>query len=78
MSVQYPNKTFIADFIHRNTAYVIILVADSQETASSYLKEKLNIQPELKWLMNNNYPTIYDQTGQNPLPVQAKILYKTH
>ena len=77
--MEYPNKTFIADFVHENNLgifrTVIVIAAKNEEVATIHLKELLNIKPQLTWLMNSNYPTIYNQTGNVPLPVQAKILW---
>jgi len=45
-----------------------------------YINDKLggNVHPnELTWLMNTDHTTMYDQTGNKELNVQAKILYNT-
>lgn len=77
--MQYPNKTFIADFIKETPIgkirSVMLIVAKNEEVAALHLKELLNIKPNLVWLMDCNYPTIYDQKGNVPLPRQAKIIW---
>lgn len=82
--MQYPNKTFVADVIYDNEfgkfKRTIIVVGNNKETACQYLKDKVRFTGEandLTWLMDTNHPTIYDQTGNKPLEVQAKILYNT-
>ena len=83
-NVQHPNKTFVLDIV-KETAFgkrkqVVIVVADNEETATQYLKDKLGfkgVSNELIWLMGCNHPTIYNQTGTKPLEVQAKIMYNT-
>ena len=83
----HPNKTFVLDFISETNVlgfnmkrkHVVIVVADSKETAAQYLKQSIGYEgsgAELVWLMGCNHPTIYDQTGK-PLEVQAKIVYNT-
>ena len=80
----YPNKTFVLD-TETDTEFgkrkhFGILVAKDAETAAQYINEKLGgncSANELTWLMDANYPTIYDQTGKKPLNVQAKIMYNT-
>ena len=84
MSVQYPNKTFVLD-TEKDTAFgrrkhFVIVVARDADTAAMYLMEKLggNVHPnELTWLMDTNHPTLYEQNGEFPLTIQAKILYNT-
>jgi hypothetical protein len=88
-NVQHPNKTFVLDIV-KETIFpregellkrVVIVVADSAETAAMYLKEKLGfngVANDLTWLMGCNHPTIYNQTGTKPLEVQAKIMYNTY
>ena len=78
-----PNKTYVAEYL-RDAGSIgifkrtIVIAADSEDTANSYLKEIVGSRPDdLKWLMDCNYKVIRDQTGKNELPVQAKILYST-
>lgn len=82
----YPNKTFVLETIREagmsgyQVKHIMIIVADTKETAAMYLKEKLGfdgVPNDLIWLMNCDHPTIYDQTGKKPLEVQAKIMYNT-
>ena len=79
--MQYPNKTFVYETTTDHYHLVVILVASSKEIGADYLKTKfpaLDIHPnQLTWLMNCNHPTLYDQKGNKPLDVQAKIMYKT-
>lgn len=82
--IERPNKTFVLDktydhFFGRTTQIVIIAASD-KETAAKHINEKLGfeISPnELVSLTDANYKTIYDEKGQMPLEVQAKILYNT-
>lgn len=78
--MEFPNKTYIADFITNGfndepIRRVILVAAKNSDTASAYLKDKLGINPVLIYLMGCNYPTIYDRTGVQVEPIQAKILY---
>jgi hypothetical protein len=83
--IAHPNKTFVLDITHEShfnitRKRVIIIVADSAETAAMYIKDKLNYNCDpnkLVWLMDCNHPTIYNQTGTKPLEIQAKIMYNT-
>ena len=79
--IQYPNRTYILDIIKETgfgkRKHIVLVAADSPETAAMYLKDKLGfdgVPNDLKWMMNANYPTIYDQRG-NVHEIQAKILY---
>jgi len=83
--MQYPNKTYVLDTV-RDSGFgnkrkqVIIVAAKDKETAAQHLKDKLGFQGvpnDLIWLMNTNHSTLYDQTGNKVLDVQAKILYNT-
>jgi hypothetical protein len=80
--VQYPNQIFVANFIHENefgkVKYTIILAAKNNDTARKHLKTLFGIEKDLILLVNSGYQTIYDQTGKEPLEVQAKILFHTH
>ncbi len=81
----YPNKTYVLDttelsFMGGRTKRVVVVVAKDAETACQHLKDKLNfdgVPNELIWLMDTNHKTLYEQTGQKPLEVQAKIMYNT-
>jgi hypothetical protein len=84
--MNYPNKTFVLDRDKQSDLngirrrHIMIIVADSKETAAMYINDKLNgdIHPnELQWLMGCDHQTIYDQTGKKALEVQAKIMYST-
>lgn len=83
--IAHPNKTFVLDIDKKSSfgnlrKHFVIVVADSAETATQYLKEKLGfdgVSNDLTWLMGCNHPTINNQTGSKPLEVQAKILYNT-
>ena len=82
--MQYPNKTFVLEYTHTHsfgtTTHVVIIAAIDKETANQHLNDKLGykgVPNDLMWLMDTNHPTIYDQTGNKPLEVQAKILYNT-
>ena len=81
--IQHPNKTFVLD-IEKDTGFggrrrhLVIIAAKNEEIATQYLKDKLGfngVSNELVWLMNTNHTTMYDQTGNKELNVQAKILY---
>ena len=81
--MNYPNKTFVLDIV-RETGYkrkhLVIVAAVDKETAAQHLKDKLGfdgVPNDLTWLMNTNHTTMYDQTGNKELNVQAKILYNT-
>jgi len=82
--LNYPNKTFVLDKIiyHEDfqvtKRHFVIVVAKDQETAYQYLKDKLGfkgVANELVWLMDTNHRTLYDQTGNKELEIQAKIVY---
>jgi len=83
--MQYPNKTYVLDTVKdsgfgNKRKQVIIVAARDKETAAQHLKDKLGFQGspnDLIWLMNTNHSTLYDQTGNKVLDVQAKILYNT-
>lgn len=83
-NVPHPNKIFVLDIVKESSfvgmrKHVLIIAADSKETATQYLKDKLSYDcnpNELDWLMNANHEIIYDQTGKKA-DVQAKILYNT-
>lgn len=82
--MQYPNKTFVLEIETQcefgTSIHVVIIVAKDKETAAQYLKDKLGfdgVPNDLIWLMDTNHPTIYDQTGNKELNVQAKIMYNT-
>ena len=85
MSIQYPNKTFVLDLIKTGfkgylIKHFIVVTAKDKETAAQHLSDTLGFgghPNELVWLMDTNHPTIYDQTGNKPLAIQAKILYNT-
>ena len=80
------NKTFILD-TYKKTGFgddirkqVVIVAAVNKETAAQHLRDKLGFDGdanELVWLMGTNHGTLYDQTGNKELAVQAKILYNT-
>ena len=82
--MNYPNKTYVLD-TETETGFgmrkhFVIVVAKDAQTASDYLKDKLGFQGvanDLTWLMDTNHPTLYNQTGQKELEVQAKIMYNT-
>ena len=83
--MEYPNKTFVLD-ITKPTGFgglrrhIIIVVAKNEIVAAQHLKDKLGFDGsanELIWLMDTNHPTLYDQTGNKQLTVQAKIMYNT-
>jgi hypothetical protein len=82
--MEYPNKTFLLN--HTNESefgkkqHIVLVVAENRDVACDYLKEKLGfkgVPNDLVWLMDTNHTTIYDQTGNKPLPIQAKIIYNT-
>ena len=82
--MEYPNKTFLLE--HTQTSefgtskHFVLVVAKNKEIACQYLKDRLGfkgVPNDLVWLMDTNHPTIYDQTGNKPLPIQAKIIYNT-
>ena len=83
-NIIHPNKTFVLD-ITKETGFgkrkhVVIVAAKDKETAAMYLKDKLGfdgVPNDLIWLMDTNHTTLYDQTGNKELNVQAKILYNT-
>lgn len=84
----YPNKTFILDKIVEmqlgketiKRKHIVIVSASDEETAAQYLKDKLGFDGnhrELVWLMNCDHITMYDQTGNKELNVQARIMYNS-
>lgn len=81
--MNYPNKTFVLDTIKETgfgtkRRHIVMVAAVNKETAAEYLKEKLGfdgVPNDLTWLMSTNHVTLYDQTGNKELNVQAKILY---
>lgn len=86
--IPHPNKTFILDKVVEmpigdeviKRKHIVIIAASDEETAAQYLRDKLGfngVANELIWLMNCDYTTMYDQTGNKELNVQAKILYNT-
>jgi len=86
--MEYPNKTFILDKIVEmplgneviKRKHIVIVAADNVETAAQYLRDKLGfegVSNELTWLMNCDHITMYDQTGEKKLNVQAKIMYNS-
>ena len=82
--MEYPNKTYVVELVKDGWGVkrhqVIMVVADCVETARQYLEVKLGFKGscnELIWLMDTNHKTLYDQTGQKKLEVQAKILFNT-
>jgi hypothetical protein len=84
--MEYPNKTYVAEYLREvgnNTKQTfkrtVVLTAKDEATAKKHLKEVVGSYPEeLTWLMDTNHPTLYNQTGNTPLLLQAKILYSTH
>ena len=83
-AIAYPNKTYVANFTYDHqfgtTTRFVIVVASDAETACKYLKDTIGykgVPNELIWLMDTNHKTIYDQRGDKPLEVQAKIVYNT-
>jgi hypothetical protein len=84
--VQYPNKIFVADFVNKaelgfkdyNIRYIIVIAAKDIDTAVDFLDAQFNIKPALTYIVNAGHQTLYDQTGNKPLNVQAKILYFSH
>lgn len=86
--MEYPNKTYILDKVVElnlgdetiKRKHVVVVAAKNESIAAQYLKDKLGFEGskhELTWLMNTNHTTMYDQTGNKELNVQAKILYNT-
>lgn len=79
--MQYPNKTYVAKYdrhvpVLGHLTKTVVIAARDKETAREHLIDKLGSAPEeLIWLMDCQYKTIYNQTGNKSLPVQAKILY---
>jgi len=83
--MNYPNKTFVLYTIKETgfgtkRRHIVLVAAKDKETAAQHLKDKLGfdgVPNDLTWLMNTNHTTMYDQTGNKELNVQAKILYNT-
>lgn len=86
--MEYPNKTYILETVKElklsketiKRKHIVIIAAKDEETAAQYLRDKLGFEGthrELVWLMNTNHTTIYDQTGNKELNVQAKIMYNS-
>ena len=72
--MNYPNKTFVLETVKdvgfggHQANQLVIVVADSKETATQHLKDKLNfkgVANELTWLMGCDHPTIYDRRAGN-------------
>jgi len=79
-----PNKTYVDEYL-RDAGSIgifkrtVVVVAVNEPTANAYLEEVVGSKPDdLTWLMDCNHKVILDQTGNQELPVQAKILYSTH
>ena len=77
--VQHPNKVFLFAGIYeredREYYCNIIIAAESEEIAKTYVKQNFyigNIQPI--WLMNCGHTAIYDRTGTKLLTPQVKVL----
>lgn len=86
--MEYPNKTYILEKVvelklHNETVkrkHIVIVAANNVKTAAQYLKDKLGfngVSNELVWLVNCNHTTMYNQTGNKKLNVQAKIMYNS-
>lgn len=79
--MQYPNKTYVGKYdrhvpVLGHLTKTVVIVARNEETAREHLIDKLGSAPEeLIWLMDCQYKTIYDQTGNKIVLPQAKILY---
>jgi len=81
--IQYPNKTFVLDTVVDNLfgnsmKFVVVVAGKDKETACQHLRDTIGfkgIPNELVWLPDTNHPTLYDQRGDKPLDIQAKILY---
>jgi len=82
--MNHPNKTFVLD-TETDTEFgkrkqFVVVVAKDADTAAQHLKDTLGfkgVANDLTWLMDTNHVTLYDQTGNTPLNVQAKIMYNT-
>lgn len=86
--IHHPNKTYVLDKVVEmplgnetiKRKHIVIVAAKDEETAAQYLRDKLGFEGthrELVWLMNTNHTTMYDQTGNKELNVQATILYNS-
>ena len=80
--MEYPNKTFITEihteFMGSKIFKVVVVVAKNVDVAVQHLKDTIGFKGNknnLTWLMDTNHRTIYDQRGDKPLEVQAKIMY---
>lgn len=81
--VQHPNKIFIfsgeikSKFFDYILNYVIIVAANSKETAQNYITEnKPAVLSEPMWVIGASYQTILTQDGSKPEPIQVKLLSK--
>lgn len=77
--VETPNRIFVSRFIGKdqfNTMrhIVIVIAASNVEVARKHIKEKIGIDQQPVWLPGAVYPIIWDQNGDTPEKVQAKIL----
>jgi hypothetical protein len=77
--MEYPNKIYVSEYNGANpyggqSHFVVVVAASSRDVAKQYVKEMIGFDVEPTWLMNAVYPTIYSQTGNDPLDVQVKIL----
>jgi len=77
--MNYPNKIYVCEYTGPNAVngqshFVVIVAASSSEVAREHVKKLIGFDKEPLWLMNAVYPTIYNQTGSEPLEVQAIIL----
>ena len=78
-TMEYPNKIYVCEYKGENSFggqshFVITITASSIEVAKEHVKKMIGIDTEPIWLMGAVHPTLYNQTGNVPLPIQAKIL----
>jgi hypothetical protein len=79
-SIHYPNKIYACEYTGENSFgemshFLIVIAALNEEIAKEWVKDTLNINCEVYWLMNGVYPTIYTHNGKDIKPIQAKILF---
>lgn len=77
------NKLYVIEYngdncMNKGSHIVIVIAASSKDIAREHVKKQIGLDIEPIWLMGSAHPTIYTQDGDNPVPVQAKILYNGH
>jgi hypothetical protein len=79
--MEYPNSTFIIDHVVvvglGRLKYTILVVGVTKDVVIRHVQELFGFKSNPIYLPNCKYPTIWDNRGVNPEPIQVKILYTT-